>query len=108
MPGMWHEIESMFKSSGVDIGSSASSSPFAWSTRSHFTHVTRPSPLCHRLAASTDKSASFYVGDSAGRKGDFSAAASDRKFALNVGVDFHTPEVGSPSHLSPEIYISLY
>ena len=52
------------------------------------------------LAAPTDKSASFYVGDSAGRKGDFSAAASDRKFALNVGVDFHTPEVGSPSQLS--------
>ena len=65
----------------------------------HFTPLSR---LCHPLAGSADKSSSFYVGDSAGRKGDFSAAASDRKFALNVGVDFHTPEVSSPSQLSLE------
>src|SRR5258706_5377930 len=97
MPGMWYEIESMFKSSSVDIGSSALSScrPARISPTLH------PAATLHGpLATPTDKLASFYVGDSAGRKGDFSASASDRKFALNVGVDFHTPEVGSPSQSS--------
>ncbi|KIJ54541.1 hypothetical protein M422DRAFT_41811 [Sphaerobolus stellatus SS14] len=37
-----------------------------------------------------DKEASFYVGDAAGRPGDHSD--SDRKFALNVGLRFYTPE----------------
>jgi len=37
-----------------------------------------------------DKSASYYVGDAAGRADDF--ASTDRKFALNVGVKFYTPE----------------
>ncbi|KAH9991967.1 polynucleotide kinase 3 phosphatase-domain-containing protein [Russula compacta] len=37
-----------------------------------------------------DKSGSYYVGDAAGRADDF--ASTDRKFALNVGVRFYTPE----------------
>ncbi|TFK50051.1 PNK3P-domain-containing protein [Heliocybe sulcata] len=37
-----------------------------------------------------DKSTSFYVGDAAGRAGDH--ASSDRKWALNVGIPFFTPE----------------
>ena len=37
-----------------------------------------------------DKAGCLYVGDAAGRKGDFSC--SDRKFAFNVGVPFQTPE----------------
>lgn len=37
-----------------------------------------------------DKSASYYVGDAAGRADDF--ASTDRKFALNVGLQFYTPE----------------
>ncbi|KAI0288305.1 polynucleotide kinase 3 phosphatase-domain-containing protein [Russula brevipes] len=37
-----------------------------------------------------DKSTSYYVGDAAGRTNDF--ASTDRKFALNVGVQFYTPE----------------
>ncbi|KAI0260764.1 polynucleotide kinase 3 phosphatase-domain-containing protein, partial [Gloeopeniophorella convolvens] len=37
-----------------------------------------------------DKAASYYVGDAAGRAGDF--ASTDRKFALNAGVTFYTPE----------------
>ncbi|EPQ59072.1 PNK3P-domain-containing protein [Gloeophyllum trabeum ATCC 11539] len=37
-----------------------------------------------------DKSASFYVGDAAGRAGDF--ASTDRKWAINVGIPFFTPE----------------
>eukprot|EP00050_Salpingoeca_kvevrii_P020663 m.101188 g.101188 ORF g.101188 m.101188 type:complete len:353 (-) comp8958_c0_seq3:48-1106(-) len=35
-----------------------------------------------------DKASSFFVGDAAGRKGDFSD--SDLRFAANVGVPFHT------------------
>ncbi|KAI0300088.1 polynucleotide kinase 3 phosphatase-domain-containing protein [Multifurca ochricompacta] len=37
-----------------------------------------------------DKSTSYYVGDAAGRSDDF--ASTDRKFAINVGVQFYTPE----------------
>ena len=33
---------------------------------------------------------SFYVGDAAGRKKDFSD--SDLKFAENIGITFYTPE----------------
>ncbi|TCD67649.1 hypothetical protein EIP91_012159 [Steccherinum ochraceum] len=37
-----------------------------------------------------DKGQSFFVGDAAGRKADHSG--SDRKWALNVGIPFYTPE----------------
>ncbi|KAI0811093.1 PNK3P-domain-containing protein [Irpex lacteus] len=37
-----------------------------------------------------DLDASFFIGDAAGRKGDHSS--SDRKWALNVGIPFMTPE----------------
>ncbi|KAI0278338.1 PNK3P-domain-containing protein [Russula aff. rugulosa BPL654] len=37
-----------------------------------------------------DKKDSYFVGDAAGRPDDF--ASTDRKFALNVGIQFHTPE----------------
>ncbi|EIM90535.1 PNK3P-domain-containing protein [Stereum hirsutum FP-91666 SS1] len=56
IPGMWYELERIFKESGVEI----------------------------------DKSQSYYVGDGAGRPTDF--ACTDRKFAINVGVRFYTPE----------------
>jgi bifunctional polynucleotide phosphatase/kinase len=43
-----------------------------------------------------DKSLSFFVGDAAGRiyvgKTPADFAGTDRKWALNVGVDFYTPE----------------
>jgi bifunctional polynucleotide phosphatase/kinase len=39
---------------------------------------------------------SYYVGDAAGRPGDHSD--SDRKWALNVGLPFFTPEVLSFFH----------
>ncbi|KAI5122008.1 hypothetical protein M0805_001840 [Coniferiporia weirii] len=39
---------------------------------------------------SIDKSGSFFVGDAAGRKGDFSGT--DRKFAENLELEFYTPE----------------
>ncbi|KAG0706419.1 polynucleotide kinase 3 phosphatase-domain-containing protein [Suillus ampliporus] len=37
-----------------------------------------------------DKDASFFVGDAAGRTNDF--ASTDRKWAVNVGIPFYTPE----------------
>ena len=42
----------------------------------------------------------FYVGDAAGRPGDF--AASDKEFAQNCGIDFYTPEEFFPDQ-TPEI-----
>ena len=75
MPGMWLELERIFAQDGITIGHSCPSDDL-----SLFTH------------SREDKSASFYVGDAAGRANDF--ASTDRKFALNVGVQFYTPEVG--------------
>uniref|UniRef100_A0A667XZ53 Polynucleotide kinase 3'-phosphatase n=1 Tax=Myripristis murdjan TaxID=586833 RepID=A0A667XZ53_9TELE len=55
--------------------------------------------LCANGGVTVDKTQSFYVGDAAGRpvnwapgqkKKDFSC--SDRLFALNIGLQFHTPE----------------
>ena len=40
---------------------------------------------------SQDKKDSYFVGDAAGRADDF--ASTDRKLALNVGIQFYTPEV---------------
>jgi len=37
-----------------------------------------------------DKNASYFVGDAAGRADDY--ASTDRKLALNIGVQFYTPE----------------
>jgi bifunctional polynucleotide phosphatase/kinase len=38
-----------------------------------------------------DKAASYFVGDAAGRPGDH--ASTDRKWAMNIGIPFFTPEV---------------
>lgn len=56
-----------------------------------------------------DKSASYFVGDAAGRAGDF--ASTDRKFALNIGVQFHTPEeyflkIRPAPHTLPGFHVS--
>ena len=79
MPGMWYEIERIFKEEGVEIGK-----------RVHLLYI------LHDSHCGADKSNSFFVGDAAGRqypksKGDFSST--DRKWALNVGLPFFTPEV---------------
>jgi bifunctional polynucleotide phosphatase/kinase len=48
-----------------------------------------------RAGVVADLRASFFVGDAAGRAGDF--ASTDRKWARNVGVPFFTPEVWDAS-----------
>lgn len=78
MVGMWTELEDIFRKDGIEIGR-----------------------RCDCLSATKlnlviDKSSSFFVGDAAGRqytgrKADFSST--DRKWALNVGIPFFTPEV---------------
>jgi bifunctional polynucleotide phosphatase/kinase len=44
-----------------------------------------------------DKSSSYFVGDAAGRVGDHDST--DRKYALNVGLPFFTPEVQAVAFL---------
>jgi len=52
---------------------------------------TRMESLFEVASISIDKDRSFFVGDAAGRKGDFSD--SDKGFADAVGLSFQTPEV---------------
>ncbi|TFK72591.1 PNK3P-domain-containing protein [Pluteus cervinus] len=56
LPGMWYELDRIFREQGVEL----------------------------------DKSISLFVGDAAGRRGDF--AGTDRKWAINLEIPFHTPE----------------
>ncbi|KAG9318286.1 polynucleotide kinase 3 phosphatase-domain-containing protein [Chiua virens] len=56
MPGVWYELERIFKEQHVEI----------------------------------DRKDAFFVGDAAGRPGDF--ASTDRKWAINIGIPFYTPE----------------
>jgi len=51
---------------------------------------TRMESLFEVASISIDKDRSFFVGDAAGRKGDFSD--SDKGFADAVGLSFQTPE----------------
>jgi bifunctional polynucleotide phosphatase/kinase len=79
MPGMWSELERIFAQDGITIGHFVS----LWS-------------LNHWLILLQDKNDSYFVGDAAGRADDF--ASTDRKFALNVGIQFYTPEVRHHSY----------
>lgn len=80
IPGMWWELETLYKRAGKDIGA--------------FLPAFCPSSGCLSSSywgdAIADKASSMYVGDAAGRKDDHSD--SDRKFALNAGLSFFTPE----------------
>ncbi|KAF8504317.1 polynucleotide kinase 3 phosphatase-domain-containing protein [Russula emetica] len=56
-----------------------------------------------------DKKDSYFVGDAAGRADDF--ASTDRKFALNVGIQFYTPEeyflkISSAPYTLPGFHVS--
>jgi bifunctional polynucleotide phosphatase/kinase len=72
---MWFELERIFAQDGITIGRS-------WSLVSRSIFAS---------SSVQDKKDSYFVGDAAGRADDF--ASTDRKFALNVGIQFHTPEV---------------
>ncbi|KAF8078204.1 polynucleotide kinase 3 phosphatase-domain-containing protein, partial [Lyophyllum atratum] len=76
MPGMWTELERIFREEGIEI----------------------------------DKINSFFVGDAAGRqyagnKSDFSST--DRKWALNIGIPFFTPEAFAPNVSFQEYFLHL-
>lgn len=75
MPGMWYELERIFAQDGVQIGLLV------------VTSVCNPVLIPHNL----DIESSFFVGDAAGRRNDH--AGTDRKWALNIGIPFFTPEV---------------
>ena len=65
---------------------------------------------CHFLV-NPDFNSSFYVGDAAGRPGDWSNV--DKEFATILGLDFQTPEqyfgmLKSPSPVAPEAGASVY
>jgi hypothetical protein len=47
--------------------------------------------MCFHKRSLVDKTASYFVGDAAGRPGDW--ASTDRKWAINVEIPFFTPEV---------------
>ncbi len=78
MPGMWFELERIFAQEGITIGRPYFVSPGL-------------SEVNFLLILVQDKKNSYFVGDAAGRADDF--ASTDRKFALNVGIQFYTPEV---------------
>ena len=81
MPGMWNEVESVFRREGTEIGTHD-----IWSL------------LLIRIDRVLDKLASFFVGDAAGRKypgGKADFSSTDRKWAENIGLRFFTPEVNS-------------
>lgn len=53
-------------------------------------------PRSYQPPYRADKSGSFFVGDAAGRQypgGRQDFASTDRKWAINIGVPFFTPEV---------------
>jgi bifunctional polynucleotide phosphatase/kinase len=82
MPGMWFELERIFAQDGITIGKVI----FCVLLGSIFASS----------SSKKDKKDSYFVGDAAGRADDF--ASTDRKFALNAGIQFYTPEVTKGHH----------
>lgn len=82
MPGMWFELERIFAQDGITIGKGYNFVSLACLCQKYVIFL---------LILVQDKKDSYFVGDAAGRPDDF--ASTDRKFALNVGIQFHTPEV---------------
>ena len=76
---MWYALESIYNSGDVQIGEF---------------HIDSGLIKEKPKLPFQDIDASFYVGDAAGRSGDF--AGTDRKFASNAGLKFFTPEVDLP------------
>ena len=85
MPGVRYEIESKPETSRFP--------PLRYSLPvSLVKSQPRLTPIRHLAAtpAAAGNSAPFYGGDSVGRRHGFNATVPDSKFALNIGVDFHT------------------
>ena len=85
MPGVRYEIESKPETSRFP--------PLRYSLPvSLVKSQPRLTPIRHPAAtpAAAGNSASFYGGDSVGHKDGFNTTVSDSKFALNIGVNFHT------------------
>jgi bifunctional polynucleotide phosphatase/kinase len=75
------KIEMMYKS--LDI-------PFKIFASTNRNHYRKPCIGMWNLLDSSMTDTSIYIGDAAGRPGDFSD--SDKKFAENIGIPFFTPE----------------
>jgi len=76
MLGMLHALKDIYISENVEIGK--------FHYRSAF-------PAVDVTDAFIDMAESYFVGDAAGRPGDHSGT--DRKWAVNAGLKFYTPEV---------------
>lgn len=85
---MWYELESLFATDGIVIGTPTQ-------------RALRVTSLL-RAGGLSDRTTSFFVGDAAGRGGDF--ASTDRKWALNVDVPFFTPEVRVANDLACDVF----
>lgn len=82
------------------MNSSVSSKKTTWKSVG-FNQITRSSDTTFV----SEKVLSFFVGDAAGRPADF--ASTDRKWALNIGLPFYTPEVRPSLMCSDIIYTDI-
>ena len=76
MLGMLHALKSIYTSGNVEMG------------KLHYRSVF---PVANINNTSADMAESYFVGDAAGRPNDHSGT--DRKWAMNAGLKFYTPEV---------------
>lgn len=74
MLGMLHALKNIYASENVEIG------------EFHYSFL-----VVDVDNAFIDMAESYFVGDAAGRPGDHSGT--DRKWAMNAGLKFYTPEV---------------
>jgi len=76
MLGMLHALKDIYRSEGVEIGK---------------LHHRSAHPVTDANNGFVDMTESYFVGDAAGRPNDHSGT--DRKWAMNAGLKFYTPEV---------------
>lgn len=79
--GLYELLHNLYEAKGLEIGTCYITARF------DISHA-----LSHAAAffCTKDVENSFYVGDAAGRAGDHNDT--DRKFAVNAGLTFYTPE----------------
>ena len=76
MLGMLHALKNIYTSEDVEIGK---------------LHYLSAYPVIDVDNGFIDMAESYFVGDAAGRPNDH--AGTDRKWAMNAGLKFYTPEV---------------